>query len=185
MQTLSAALVRRTRSHVRRGGVIAYATESCFGLGCDPNNECALRAVLRIKRRPKSKGLIVIADRIERFSALLNPVFESDRNRIDATWPGPHTWLIPASTRAKRALRGTHAALAVRVTAHADAKNLCTRLRMALVSTSANRAGQQPIKTTRECLRRMGNKVMVISGKIGARKTPSTIQDLRSGKILR
>ena len=185
MRTLSATLVRRARYHVRRGGVIAYATESCFGLGCDPNNERALRAVLRIKRRPKSKGLIVIADRAERFSMLLEPISEIDMKRMQATWPGPHTWLIPAKTRAKRSLRGKHGALAVRVTAHEDAKNLCARLRMMLVSTSANRAGQRPIKTTRECLRRMGSNVMVISGKIGARKTPSTIQDLRSGKLLR
>ena len=185
MQALSAALVRRARAHMRRGGVIAYATESCFGLGCNPSNERALRAVLRIKRRPKSKGLIVIADRVERFSMLLRPIVENDRKRIEATWPGPHTWLIPVKARAKRALRGKHVALAVRVTAHADAKILCARLGMALVSTSANRAGQQPIKTTRECLRRMGKTVMVIGGKIGARKIPSTIQDLRSGKILR
>ncbi len=185
MVKLTAAQVRRARWHLRCGGVIAYATESCFGLGCDPNNERALQALLRIKRRPKSKGLIVVSDRMERFAPLLSPVSQPDIERLQSTWPGPHTWLVPAQTRAKRALRGKHAALAVRVTAHADAKNLCWRLGTALVSTSANRANRRPLKTTRECLRQFASRVMVIPGKIGARKSPSTIQDLRTGRIFR
>lgn len=185
MRALSVARVRRVRAHIRDGGVIAYATESCFGLGCDPNNERALRSVLRIKRRPKFKGLIVIADQIKRFFPLLRSISEDNRQRMQATWPGPHTWLVPASDRAKRTLRGTHAALAVRVTAHPDAKNLCARLQAVLVSTSANRAGQRPAKTTRECVRRLGAKTMVIRGRIGSRKNPSTIQDLLTGKTFR
>ena len=185
MAKLSVAQVRRARRHLRCGGVIAYATESCFGLGCDPNNERALQALLRIKRRPKFKGLIVVADRIERFAALLFPLSVLDIERLQSTWPGPHTWLVPAQTRAKRALRGKHAALAVRVTAHGDAKNLCCRLGTALVSTSANRANQRPVKTTRECLRQFGGRVIVIPGKIGTRKNPSTIQDLLTGRLFR
>ncbi len=185
MHGLTVARVQRLRVHLRRGGIIAYATESCFGLGCDPDNERALRKLLRIKRRPKSKGLIIVGDRFERFSSLLNGVSEENMRRMQATWPGPHTWLAPAKARVKRALRGRHAALAVRVTAHEDAHNLCARLASALVSTSANRAGQRPGKTTRECLRRFGRNVMVIPGKIGVRKNPSTIQDLRTGKIFR
>lgn len=185
MRALSVALVRRVHRHVSRGGVIACATESCFGLGCDPHNERALRTVLRIKRRPKFKGLIVVADRCERFSTLLEPLTESKLNLINATWPGPHTWLIAARQRTKRSLRGKHSTIAVRVTAHVDARILCRRLSMALVSTSANRANHRPARTTRECLRRFGRNVMVIPGRIGARKNPSTIQDLITGKIFR
>lgn len=182
---LSIALQRRMRQHLARDGVIAYATESCFGLGCDVNNERALQRVLRVKRRPQAKGLIVIADRIERFQSLLARLDNAQRHQITATWPGPHTWLIPAASRTRSALRGDHIALAVRVTAHRDARDLCIRLAMPLVSTSANRAGCRPIKTTRECARQLGGEVMVIPGRIGGRKQPSRIQDLCSGKILR
>ncbi|MDQ3261396.1 MAG: Sua5/YciO/YrdC/YwlC family protein [Pseudomonadota bacterium] len=182
---LSAALLRRVRHHVRRGGVIAYATESCFGFGCDPNNERALQKVLHLKRRPKGKGLIVIGDRIESFAPFLQPLSERDRQRVHNTWPGPHTWLIPAKDMVKHTLRGKHAALAVRLPAHHDARDLCHRLAAAIVSTSANRAGQQPIKSTRDCLRRFGTRVEVIPGRIGQRKLPSTIQDLITGEIFR
>jgi L-threonylcarbamoyladenylate synthase len=185
MRRLSVACVRRVRKHLRCGGIIAYATESCFGLGCDPDNERALRKLLRTKRRPKSKGLIVIADQMRRFSSLLRKIGKADKDRMQMTWPGPHTWLVPANPRVKHALKGQHSALAVRVTAHGAAKDLCARLTTALVSTSANRAGQRPVRTTRECLRRFARDVMVIPGRIGTRKNPSTIQDLRSGKIFR
>ena len=182
---LSAARLRRIRQRLRRGGVIAYATESCFGFGCDPQNERALQKILRLKRRPKAKGLIVIGHRLESFAALLKPLDESGRVQIHATWPGPHTWLIPAIDRTKRALRGKHTALAVRVPAHRDAWELCRRLNAAIVSTSANRGGQRPIKTTRDCLRRFGARVEVIPGRIGQRKEPSVIQDLITGRMIR
>ena len=56
--TLHAA---RIRKHLQRGGVIAYPTESCYGLGCDPMNPHAVRRVLKLKKRSTSKGLILIA----------------------------------------------------------------------------------------------------------------------------
>jgi L-threonylcarbamoyladenylate synthase len=178
-------MLRRIRQHLRGGGVIAYATESCFGFGCDPNNQRALQNILRLKHRPQSKGMIVIGARFEALRNFLQPLNKHQRARLDTTWPGAHTWLIPASVRAKPALRGQHRALAVRVPAHRAARELCTRLSMAIVSTSANRAGQRPVKTTRDCLRRFATRVLVVPGKIGARKLPSTIQDLKTGKILR
>jgi L-threonylcarbamoyladenylate synthase len=182
---LSAARVRRIRRHLRRGGVIAYATESCFGFGCDPQNERALQQILRLKRRPKAKGLIVIGHRLDSFAKFLKPLDDSSRAQIHATWPGPHTWLIPVKDRAKRALRGKHTALAVRVPGHRDAWEICRRLDAAIVSTSANSGGQHPIKTTRDCLRLFGTRVEVVPGKIGQRKQPSVIQDLITGKIIR
>lgn len=182
---LGAAPMQRIRRQLRRGGVIAYATESCFGFGCDPNNQRALQKILRLKRRPKAKGLIVIGHGLDTFRALLQPLSERERECVSNSWPGPHTWVISAKDRAKRALRGNHAALAVRVPAHCGARELCIRLDMALVSTSANRSGQRPIKSTRECLRRFGKRVLVVPGRIGQRKQPSAIQDLHTGKFLR
>ena len=55
------ALIPRIVAHLRQGGVIAYATESCFGLGCDPHNFRAVKRLLAIKIRPQKKGLILVA----------------------------------------------------------------------------------------------------------------------------
>ena len=85
-------------SVVQAGGIIAYPTESCFGIGCDPANVEAIKKILQIKQRPREKGLIVIADRIERFAELLQPLTPEQLEKVSATWPGPFSWICPASS---------------------------------------------------------------------------------------
>ena len=185
LRSPSSFLCRQLRHHLKNGGVIAYATESCFGLGCDPRNARAVRRILRLKRRPQSKGLILIAGKIEQIEPYVAPLTNAQKNILMQHWPGPVTFLLRPSSKTSRALRGQHDKIAVRVTAHADAAMLCNRLGMALVSTSANRSGQKPIKSHAECSRQFGGQVMVIRGRIGKRKRPSTIKDFTSGKIMR
>lgn len=179
------ALLSQLRSHLKSGGVIAYPTESCYGLGCDPRNARAVRLLLRLKRRPQHKGLILIGADFSQLQRFVAPLSAEQRQRLAATWPGPHTWLLPTSARTPRWLRGRHETLAVRVTAHPEAAGLCRALRMALVSTSANLGGRKPAKTYAACVRAFGSAVLTIPGQVGKRKAPSTIQDLASGRIVR
>lgn len=172
------------RAYLKRGGLIAYPTESCYGLGCDPLNPRAVRKLVRLKGRPVSRGLILIADRFERFRHLVQPLGKDDLSRVMASWPGPVSWILPARPKAPW-LRGGKPGLAVRVTAHPPAARLCHDLGAALVSTSANKSGGHPVKTARECRKIFGAQVQVLGGRIGKRKRPSTLIDLRSGKILR
>jgi L-threonylcarbamoyladenylate synthase len=182
---LPAALLRRVKAHLRSSGVIAYATESCFGFGCNPFDARAVRRVLQLKRRPQSKGLIVIGASKDQLRKLLPPLTEESRARMLSRWPGAHSWLVPAGRKVPRWLRGASSRLALRVPAHAGARALCKQLGMPLVSTSANRASMISIKTYRECVRQFGRSVLVLRGRIGRRKTPSTIQDLLSSAVLR
>lgn len=176
---------RGLRHYLHHGGVIAYPTESCFGLGCDPSSRLGLQRLLKIKGRPQHKGLILIASELAQLKPYIAAINKSQRAKLSSTWPGPHTWLVPASTRCPRALTGRHPTIAVRVTAYKPASKLCKVAGMALVSTSANRSGCQPAKTTRDCYRLFGSGVRIIAGRIGKRRKPSTIQDLASGRILR
>ncbi|MBX9298327.1 L-threonylcarbamoyladenylate synthase [Chromobacterium vaccinii] len=178
-------LQQRTRKQLRDGGVIAYSTESCYGLGCRPLDTRAIRRVLAIKARPNHKGLIVIAADFEQIRHLVKPLSAAQRAELARYWPGPYTFLLPASRRVPPALRGRHHKIAVRVTAHGEAAALCRRLGTALVSTSANRAGQKSLKTARACRMAFKDKVLTLPGRIGKRRKPSTIIDLESGRVLR
>ena len=182
---LGTQLLRQIRAHLQRGGVIAYATESCYGLGCDPRNYRAVKRLLAIKARPQSKGLILIADDARRFSHILAPLDAGQQGTLAQYWPGPFTFLLPPTPRVPNCLTGHHPRIALRVTAHPDAARLCHALGMALVSTSANRSGQRPAKTYAACSKIFGGSVLVIRGKVGSRKGPSTIMDLISSKIVR
>lgn len=177
--------IRRVRAFLQRGGVIAYATESCFGLGCDPRNPRAVRRILALKRRPQAKGLILIGSALHQFQPFLAPLPEALAARLGEWWPGPNTLLLPVSRRCPPWLRGRHRQLAVRVTAHPEARDLCHALDMALVSTSANRAGHRALKTWRACQQAFGRRVWVLPGRIGRRKRPSTIIEPLTGGILR
>lgn len=175
----------RIRRHLKRGGVIAYPTESCYGLGCDPRNPQAVKRLLKLKRRSVSKGLILIAAHPRQLRPFLAELPPALTRRMHTVWPGPHTWLAPAAHVCPVWLRGGHDTIAVRVTAHPDAARLCRLARMALISTSANLSGGKPAKTARECRRLFGRRALVIPGRIGARRRPSTIQHLESGQIVR
>ncbi len=169
------------RRHLAAGGVIAYPTESCYGLGCDPRNARAVAALLRLKGRPKAKGLILIGSAPEQFS----PYLAETPGDWPQYWPGPTTLLLSAAKHCPRWLTGRHRKLAVRVTAHAEAARLCHGLGMALVSTSANRSGRRMLRSAAECRREFGSSIWVIDGRIGARRRPSTIIDPASGDLLR
>lgn len=173
------------RAHLARGGLIAYPTESCYGLGCDPRNVRALRRLIALKGRSAAKGMLLIADTFRRFAPFVGALGAADRARMAKTWPGPVTWVVPASAACPALLTGGRPTIAVRVTAHPAAARLCRALGMALVSTSANKSGHKPAKTAAECRRIFGRRVRVLPGRIGTRRRPSTLIDLATGTILR
>lgn len=173
------------RAWLRRGGIIAYPTESCYGLGCDPSNPRALQRLIRLKGRSTGRGMLLIADRFKRLKPFVRPLHAPDLARMQHSWPGPVTWVVPASAACPPLLTGGRPTIAVRVTAHPVAAQLCRSLGMALVSTSANKSGKKPAKTAAECRRIFGARVRVIAGRIGRRRRPSTLIDLATGNILR
>lgn len=177
--------IRRIAAHLRRGGLIAYPTESCYGLGCDPRNRNAVLRLLKLKQRPQHKGLILIAGKYAQLAPFLKALSPNEQEKLQRDGAQAITYLMPAKPSAPRWLRGMHDTLAVRITAHREAAMLCNALNMALVSTSANRSGAKPARTYAQCRRLFGENVWVLPGKVGTRKKPSTIRAWMSGKIIR
>ncbi|MBV24477.1 MAG: tRNA threonylcarbamoyladenosine biosynthesis protein RimN [Rhodospirillaceae bacterium] len=171
---------------ITNGGGVAYPTEYCFGLGCDPHNETAVRRILQLKKRSWTRGLIVIADRVARLRGLVSlsdPVLLAAPL---ASWPGPHTWLLPACNWTPRWLCGQHRSLAVRVTAHPPARALCRNSASALVSTSANRGGRPPLRTTAAVVAEFGDHLdCILDCRVGSAPAPSAIVDATTGAQIR
>ena len=179
------SLYRRIAAHLSRGGLIAYPTESCYGLGCDPDNRSAVQRILRLKGRPQHKGLILIAAHYHQVARYLQPLTQDQQQRLRTAGTQVVTCLMPVLHSAPRWLRGSHDTLAVRLTAHKQAARLCRGVNSALVSTSANRSGQRPARTYAQCRRLFGSKVWVLPGRVGKRRNPSTIIAWADGKIIR
>ncbi len=172
------------RAYLKHGGVIAYPTESCFGLGCDPRNRRAVQKILRLKQRPWYKGLIVVAANLGQVQRFIQPLDTVQKETLNRYWPGPFTFLLPRSTRASKCVTGRHKTLAVRVSAHPEVACM-TRLLGPLISTSANITGQKSLTRGADVRRIFGTAVRVLPGRVGRRKQPSVIIDLQSGVKLR
>lgn len=176
---------RQIASHLQRGGLIAYPTESCYGLGCDPSNRTAVLKLLRLKQRAQHKGLILIAYSYNQLTRYLQPLNTAEQNRLKDDGAKAITYLMPVKKSTPRWLRGAHDTLAVRLTAHPQARQLCRGVHSALVSTSANISGMRPAKTYAQCQRQFGSSVWVLPGLVGKRRQPSKILAWLDGRIVR
>ena len=173
---------------LRRGGVIAYPTEAVWGLGCDPRDEAATRRLLALKQRDVDKGLILIAADEAQLAPFADfaALDEAQRAMVRASWPGPNTWIVPATAAAPRWVTGAHDGIAVRVSAHPGVVALCEAFGGAIVSTSANRAGKPAANAFAELDPAIVDVVYaVLEGETGGLERPSAIRDARSGSVLR
>jgi len=177
-----------TVAALRRGGVVAYPTEAVWGLGCDPRDEAATLRLLALKAREVEKGLILIAADEAQLAPFIDiaALDGAQREAVRASWPGPHTWIVPASPDAPRWITGAHAGIAVRVSAHPPVVELCRACAGALVSTSANRAGEPAARR----IDRLDPRIVagvdaVLEGETGGLDRPTEIRDARSGCVLR
>ena len=168
------------------GGIIAYPTESVFGLGCLPLERDAVKRLLALKRRSWSKGFLLIAAEIEQLEQFVTLPSGPLKKEILASWPGPVTWSLPARLRVPGWLSGGRPTLGVRITAHPLARELCWRTRHALISTSANLSRRPPLRHVLQLRREFGAKLdYVLAGPLGDLSQPTMIRDGMTGEILR
>lgn len=178
--------LRAACAALRAGGVIAYPTEGVWGLGCEPRNELAVDRLLALKKRDWRKGLILVAASFEQLEPFVQLPSRTAQKRAFSTWPGPATWVFPASDHTPMWISGDRDSVAIRVTAHPVAKALCEAYGGPIVSTSANRSGHPPARSaTQARLEFAGRLDALLPGALGGRDNPTVIRDVISGMILR
>lgn len=168
------------------GGVLACPTEAVWGLSCDPWNEIAVLRILALKSRPWQKGLILVAAEMAQFGALLSGLPSAQLARLELSWPGPTTWLVPHGGLVPDWVCGEHATVALRVSAHPVLAALSRSFRGPLVSTSANPAGAQPARERFQVWRYFGRELDGLApGRVGSGRKPSVIRDLETDAVIR
>ena len=181
--------INAARALLDAGEVIAYPTEAVYGLGCDMLNEQAVLRILALKKRDKAKGLIIlIADWTQLWDLIDKEAVPKARfDVIKKSWPGPVTWIFPKSRRAPEWITGSHSGIAIRMTAHPVARVLCKN--GPIVSTSANLAGQAPMRDIDDIARLFPESASsiagVMAGELGTEATVSQVYEAVSGKLIR
>ena len=178
--------LRDALAALRAGGVIAYPTEAVWGLGCEPTHAAAVRRILAMKQRDWRKGLIIVGSSFEQLEPYVQLPSNTALRRAHATWPGPATWVFPASDFCPDWISGEQDSVAIRVTAHPLAAALCSAHGGAIVSTSANRQGQPPARSATQVRMALGRHIDALApGALGNSPRPTSIRHVASGLILR
>jgi L-threonylcarbamoyladenylate synthase len=168
---------------IARGEVVAYPTETFYGLAADPRNALAIARVFDAKGRRSDEPLPLIASdlaQVERWFGVLSPQAAALARHF---WPGPLTLVLPlpADCPLPTALTAGRANVAVRVPAHPVARALAHAAGGAITSTSANPAGAPPASTAEEVVRTLADRIaIVIDGGPTPGGAPSTIVDVQA-----
>lgn len=171
---------------LRQGGIIAYPTEAVYGLGCDPDAPAALVKLMAAKGRQSDKGFILIASDFKQLEPYIAVLPNALKQQILQTWPGPVTWLVKANPKVSSVLTGGRSTLAIRVTAHRLAAELCHTFGKPIVSTSANLSGMQPLRDAAAVSNNFGEKIdYLVHGELGKETQPTMIIDAETGARLR
>lgn len=186
---------------LKQGKVLAYPTESVWGIGCDAFNERAVNRLLTLKNRPTEKGLIVLTATEFYVQDFLNTLPQTRQREIIASWKNNKdsqqatTWLfaIPHGIAIPQNVRGKHQSLAIRVINQAKVSILCDLLAMNknfnpfgfLVSTSCNIGGEPPAHDFEMAFEYFGDKICYLLGETLNYNKPSQIKDSATGELLR
>jgi len=147
--------VKRAVSILKKGGVIAFPTETSYGLGASISTDKALERIYEIKKRPKEKPLLVIISSLEQLDYLAEDITPAAQALIAKFWPGPLTLLLKARHGLHWALTGSTGKVGVRLSSHPWATAIVSSLGIPITATSCNLAGAPPANTPEEVAKRL------------------------------
>ena len=174
----------RAAALLRSGGLVAYPTDTLYGLAADPRHERAVSELYRIKGRLVDRALPLIAADLDQIERLAGPFDRRHRELADAFWPGPLSLVVAAWPGLSAALLAGLETVAVRVPNHALARGLARALGHPITSTSANRSGCPPTAEPDEVESAFRTGVdLLIDGGRAPGGPPSTIVDATGARL--
>jgi L-threonylcarbamoyladenylate synthase len=168
----------RARETVERGGIVAFRTDTFYGLGANPTDATAVRAVNDLKGREGKPILIVVSDTVEvdRLIAEKTELFASLASRF---WAGALTLVARARAGLPEELTAGTGTVGVRLPADEEVRRFVRACGGALTATSANRAGESPSRSADEVLRAFPVGLdLVVDGGATRSELPSTVVDV-------
>lgn len=147
---------------LRAGEVVAFPTDTVYGLGALPGDAAAIRKLFIAKQRPPEKAIpILIADLADLLKVGAN-VSPAARRLMERFWPGPLTVVVRRAPAFRGAADPDSDTVAVRVPAYAPARELIRRAGGALAVTSANRSGKPAATVAADVLKQLGRRIPLV-----------------------
>jgi L-threonylcarbamoyladenylate synthase len=168
----------RAAETVTRGGIIAFRTDTFYGLGADPFNRRALQRIKQLKGREATKPILVVIsdiDQIKRFIAERSGAFDLLAERF---WPGALTLIGKAAPLVPEEVTADTGTIGIRLPGDDKVRALVRSCGGALTATSANPSGAEPARTAEEVASYFGPSVdLIVDGGEAQAELPSTVVD--------
>lgn len=168
---------------LREGKVIAYPTETVYGLGADPFNAAALELLFEAKGRDRSNPVLLIVASVEQLERVVSTITPEMRALMAEFWPGPLSLVLPRHPALPTGITAGRDEVCVRCPGLAWARSLCDAFGGPITSTSANRSGEPPVHSL-EALH-LPEVSLGFDGGVLQNDLASTILDGKTGRILR
>ena len=171
-------LIEQAVSSLFHGGIIAYPTETLYGLGARYDNEQALMRLYELKRRPHEKTIPIIIGTVEHLSLLVNSISETAADLIRKFWPGPLTLVFDARSGLSSHITCTDK-IAVRIPGESFALDLVRAAGFPITATSANISGLPAARDVSMISEYFYDRLdLIIDGGTSRNTQPSTIVDV-------
>ena len=172
------SVMRAAGARVDAGGLVAFPTESFYGLGADALDAAAIARVFEVKGRPDDKPLLVLVDGIAMVTELVAEIPDGARALMARHWPGALTLVLRASARVPVGLTGGTGTIGVRQPGHAVARALVAAAARPITAPSANPSAAAPPRTAGEVRRYFDGRVeLILDGGTTAGGVGSTLAD--------
>jgi len=172
-----AEAARAAAEVILEGGVVAYPTDTLYGLGVNPFVREHVERLLQAKRRPVEKGIPLLVGSISDAERLAHFTHEA-RLLAKAFWPGPLTIVLVQREPLPDEVSGGKGSIGVRLPDHPLPQHIARIIGGAVTGTSANISGHEPARTAREVIEQLGDSVDLILDGGKTRGTPSTVIDM-------
>jgi len=177
--------VRRAAEILRAGGLVAFPTETVYGLGADASSEKAMARLYAVKGRPADHPVIVHFSSAENAFEWGKEIPEGARKLAQSFWPGPLTLILKRNEKARDFVTGGQPSVGVRVPSHPIARELLKEFGKPIAAPSANRFGRVSPTTAAHVREDLGADVdLVLEGGPSEVGIESTIVDLSSGEAV-
>ena len=169
---------------IKRGGIVAYPTETFYGLGVKFDREDLLKKLYDIKRRPKERAMPLIIGERELLSLIVMSINPQALLLMERFWPGPLTLVFPAKENISHYITAGTGKVAIRIPGESFALHLAKRVNFPITATSANLSGMPPARDGRAVIKYFGDTVdLLIDGGPVPGRLPSTIVDVTGDEI--
>jgi len=166
---------------LREGGVIAYPTETFYGLGVDAENEQAIEKIFRIKGREFRNPIALIIGDKQPLDGLITEMSPAGHMLAERFWPGPLTMVMKASAKVSPRLTAGSGKIGIRISSHPLAQALATSFSGAITATSANLSGGPECLDAAQVLAQLGNRIdAILDGGVTPGGRGSTFLDVTS-----